>query len=360
MNYFYFIFFAILFCIHTEILFAQGSEVFNKFMPYEAKNILNVEKQEGFDVTIQHYDLLEKIFKKIDISIILPENYTKQHALGTCMAISKVLEKDFGFMYTPTRLLSEGMQNHTLDCNYNSVILYSALAKQRKLPVSLILSPGHMFIRWNLPDGTYFNYETTSSVEMQDKEYIEQFHISDFAINNKIFMAPLNDEQAWATSFSEMSCFLDEKEPDKQLKLCDKSLECNSNYVNAWVNKGVSYFYKKDKKALDCFKKAIAIDSTNYKPYFSLGICYSRQKDSKNAISYFTKSIHFNPNDPDIYINRADEYLNLNKVDEAMADFEKASENMNKFTLLGFLSDYVKLRILEQRIMEMYVKLHEK
>ena len=47
--------------------------------------------------------------------------------------------------------------------------------------------------------------------------------------------------------------------------------------------------------AIMCFKKSIEIDPELPSPYYNLSCVYSIKKDLKNALKFFQKAIHLNP-----------------------------------------------------------------
>ena len=217
-----------------------------------------------------------------------------------------------------------------------------------------------MFIRWHLPDGTHFNYETTQTIEITDDEYISYFNISQHALSSKMYMTPLTDKQIIATNYVEIACSFTDSEFAKQLELCDKSLMNYNNYVNAWLTKGEIFALQNNfDEAITCFNKVLELDSLNYRTFDYIGSLYSRQNKSTDAITHFTKAISCNPNDPQPYMHRAEEYLKIDNVDDAMADFESATSFLNEFTIFKFLVNYIKLTELEQKIMEAYLKKYD-
>ncbi|MEM8556796.1 MAG: hypothetical protein AAGG50_03030 [Bacteroidota bacterium] len=57
-----------------------------------------------------------------------------------------------------------------IDCDLGAM-LYIAIAQRENIPLSFVDVPGHNFIRWNLIDGTYINWDTNDASVYADDEY---------------------------------------------------------------------------------------------------------------------------------------------------------------------------------------------
>lgn len=65
---------------------------------------------------------------------------------------------------------------HVVDCDIASFI-YLAVAEEMKYPVFLVEMPTHNFVRWEMKDGTYINFETMDGMETNDAYYLEKWNI---------------------------------------------------------------------------------------------------------------------------------------------------------------------------------------
>lgn len=341
--------------ILLSVLF--GSDCINaqNVIKYDAFTALDIEKQEGFRVTDTSYNKLREIYAKMDESVLIPEPLSKEQALAACREMSRILEENFGIKYGITMLLSEGLRNNQLDCNFYSVVLCTYL-KSKKQRAEVLITPGHMFLRWYYSDSLYINYETTTGVEHSDNDYISNFHISETAIKNNLYMKPLSPSQILACAYIDMSCkFL--SNTVKQRALLNKSLKLFPNLVMAMGNLAhCSVAEGKTGEAISIMNKAIRLDSLNYVTYQQAGKIYRYAKKYSEAINYFTKGIELNPEDPQSYVYRSNCYLDINNVDAAMGDFEKGAELLKSDDIFKFLFDYICYHALEDRIMDAYLK----
>lgn len=95
----------------------------------------------------------------------------------------------------------------------------------------------------------------------------------------------------------------------------------SATYYNC---QGIGYVRKKDfENAIECFNKAIELDSQNPYPYLNLGIVYKRKKDYDLAIKNLQKAIELDPDLQEAYTNFIDIY-------QAQGDLEKANEYSHK------------------------------
>jgi tetratricopeptide (TPR) repeat protein len=327
-----------------------------EFKNYDAFVALDMEKKEGFPVPDSIYKRLNEIIKALD-SISFNNVTDRENALNICLSISNVLENRFGIYYENTYLLSEGLRNNHLDCNYFSILFYTVLKKHSQ-NAALVISPGHMFLRWYYNGNTYLNYETTENKAITDSEYIELFGISSLAIKNNLYMKPLTWAQEIAVGYLDMSNACGESQTLKQKTILNKALKLFPNLVMAY--NGLAYTAvteNKTNEAISYLNKAIALDTLNYITYQWAGRIYQKAGQYNEALKYFTKGIQHNTIDPQSYIYRSRCYLEMDKVEEAMADFDKGSDLLKNGEFFKFLFDYLSLKNLEDKIMEKYIEI---
>lgn len=77
-------------------------------------------------------------------------------------------------------------------------------------------------------------------------------------------------------------------------------------------------------RAIDNLRK-VSIDSPDYQRVnYNLGVCYFQKSRFKKALYYFDKSVQKDSTDVDFLINRAFTKLELQDIDGACNDFERA------------------------------------
>lgn len=152
-------------------------------------------EHELFPVSQKHYEQIDKI---IDIVIDKLEKKKKiikwkkeiewARAFATMSIISSALEETIYKQYDgELYFLADGINRKRLDCQ-TLVTIYMGIAEIMKLPLSSVIipgQPGHIFVRWQMKDGQYLNWDPVSSVMPERDEYfIMKWHIKkeDFII----------------------------------------------------------------------------------------------------------------------------------------------------------------------------------
>ena len=80
-------------------------------------------------------------------------------------------------------------------------------------------------------------------------------------------------------------------------------------------------------KALECLKQAQAINPNSADLYFYYGILYKNQKDYRNAVISNLRSLEYESEQPDIYLNLSDCYYHINEYEKALQCCENAMTN---------------------------------
>ncbi|PWJ44051.1 tetratricopeptide repeat protein [Sediminitomix flava] len=107
--------------------------------------------------------------------------------------------------------------------------------------------------------------------------------------------------------------------------LLDEAIKIDSSEPKYYLAKGASLFSLHEyNKALGCFDKALALDSTNYKPFFNIGNIHRVNNNPKAAFDAYTKAIQLNSEVSDIYLNRALSAVDLGENKQAIIDFNQA------------------------------------
>lgn len=137
-----------------------------------------------FPVSQKNYEQIDKI---IDIVIDKLEKKKKiikwedeiewARAYATMGIISSVLEETVYRQYDgKLYFLADGINRKRLDCQTLATI-YMGIAEIMKLPLSSVIipgEPGHMFVRWQMKDGQYLNWDPVSSITPERDEYYEK------------------------------------------------------------------------------------------------------------------------------------------------------------------------------------------
>jgi tetratricopeptide (TPR) repeat protein len=178
---------------------------------------------------------ISKIQKEIGVEK-LPKDYSPDKVISIFESIDSTL-KDLGFSYKKTDFLNEGLKSKKLDCNDYSVI-YKAIGEVLGLPIFMVASPGHMFVRWdaggehdalnknnpvNIGD---INWETTGGFEMDDLEYASRSKIPLESLKKRGFLQNLSNERSLSLAHYEKGHYhMSKGEYKKSILDFEKSIE---------------------------------------------------------------------------------------------------------------------------------------
>ncbi|WP_299042130.1 transglutaminase family protein [uncultured Tateyamaria sp.] len=96
------------------------------------------------------------------------------------------------------KLLSDYIQDRRGNC-ITMPFLFVILGQRLGLDVTPAMAPLHVFVKFTVDQGVTHNLETTSGAgRARDQHYRELLPITDAAIANGVFLAPLNAEQSVA------------------------------------------------------------------------------------------------------------------------------------------------------------------
>lgn len=235
----------------SELLkIAEGEKVFNikeaNFIVEDAY-YENTGKIENFDKTIQQIVLFLNC-KMEEFGYERNSNLAKNLMLYRFFADTLVIqsknlhhlpikydfndyrgEKDWSKMFVEKLLRTNTGQCHSLP------LLYLILAKEIGAEAQLAYSPNHTYIKFKDDNGNWHNVELTNGMLTTDAFILQSGYIKAEALQNKIYMQPLTDQQLLSHCLSGMAqgyikkyCYDSFVE-----EVVDKSLELDPNNIHA-------------------------------------------------------------------------------------------------------------------------------
>ncbi len=121
-------------------------------------------------------------------------------------------------------------------------------------------------------------------------------------------------------------------DPDKALEYLNKAISLDSNYADAYGNRGLAWDDKGNyDKAISDYNKAIELSPGNAKAYCNRGVIWHDKGNYDKAISDFNKAIELNPGEAPAYYNRGITWGKKGNYDKAILDFNKAIELNPKY-----------------------------
>ncbi|MDP3758807.1 MAG: tetratricopeptide repeat protein, partial [Candidatus Daviesbacteria bacterium] len=323
-----------------------------------AREILDLEKEAGFDVLPFHYRTLDSLIneaktgnfcnhspqtskqsfasrsqkrllkrgqmkakKEVHLDSVAEES-KKEQALSNLKNISKIIRMS-NFLYSndPDILFHEALETKKMN-SYNCLALYLEIAEKTGLPITAKKSGDHCFIEYEL-DSEIFGWEPAFGTEQDEKLYQK------LEKNKNIIQ--LDKEKFLGIEYRTIGISLYKKEKcGKAMEYIIKSM--NANITEARTNKYEGDVYKclgKDEKALDSYNYAIKFEENFLEAYIARGEMLYKKGKLSETLEDYNKAIELSPDNPELYKTRGDILIkiseNKNKK-KAEQDYEKALE----------------------------------
>jgi regulator of sirC expression with transglutaminase-like and TPR domain len=122
--------------------------------------------------------------------------------------------------------------------------LFLILGKKMEIDVVASTAPLHIFVRFKDDlTGDVWNVETTNGGNpARNVWYVQQFGISEDAIRNGVFLKNLTNKETISLMLMEVEqYYIERKEYEKALEICDLALKYYPNYAYALARKGNAY-----------------------------------------------------------------------------------------------------------------------
>lgn len=104
-----------------------------------------------------------------------------------------------------------------------------------------------------------------------------------------------------------------------------RALRVDSNFVDAWNNLGVAYYYYGYvDSAIFCFKKALELNPDHPEVHNNIAFIMDASKQYEFAISHYQKAIRLKPNYVTAMVNLGDTYFHIKDYDSARRIWETA------------------------------------
>ena len=112
------------------------------------------------------------------------------------------------------------------------------------------------------------------------------------------------------------------KQYEASAVVLQKATESDKENPIAFNNLGLTFFEKEDyREAMDAFTKAIELKPTAVH-YNNRGLASYYINLKEDAIKDFDTALSIDNSDPTVYYNRGNVYLNKNRFDRAINDYE--------------------------------------
>ncbi|MFH1052292.1 MAG: tetratricopeptide repeat protein [bacterium] len=290
-------------------------------------NVINIEKEAGYEIPDSVLVLLDNILKKASENIKTKQQYTKKEALKILQQISDI-HKELGIrtkLHLHGDLFVNGLIEKKFDCG-NYVLTYLGIAEILKLPLYAVEAPGHIFLHFRCKNNDSLYWETLYSCEKDRKHYIEHHHINETSIKSGYYLRDLSIDDVISSRLVTIATkFRESKDFDNALKFDKKAIILNSKNISAFLGLGITYMEMKNyNQAKEYFNRTIELNNDWSTIYSNLGVLNQSQKMYDSALYYFDKSINIDSNDYVVFHNRSNVYILLGEFEKALIDINKA------------------------------------
>ncbi len=238
--------------------------------------------------------------------------------------------------------------------------LYLTLAERLGFPLSGVMAPMHVFVRYTSGDTT-INMEMEKNGEnLPDSHYIEKYRVPQTESIKSIYMKNLSKRQFLGVLLINLSSeYGIHRRYEPALRASKKALEINPNFAEAWIALGIvceyngkpdeaiqacrkgleinpdsaegwralGAAYGADRKlddAIRAFKKVLDIDPGSAHAWYNLGLAYTRQREFDRAVEAYRKALHINPQYVEAWNNLGVAYAHQGKDPAAIRAYKKA------------------------------------
>ncbi|MDJ0761953.1 MAG: tetratricopeptide repeat protein [Myxococcota bacterium] len=262
--------------------------VAHQILDIEQEHIENILAAKNYQILDSIIDAAFDVFQDIDTQ----GKTTKDNARLVLHQIHALL-LELGFEYEEKQLICFGLRTKRINCDGFSA-LYLAVGEALDLPIQMVRAPVHTFVRWQMSEDDYVNWETTKGVEKDDAYYILNHDIA---------------EESLGTG---------------ALKSLDVQKNRDQILANAYVNSGVEWLKKCNQEmAILRFKQAIKRDPSYETPYYNLGLIHFRNGQLEEAIGWCKRALEKNPNHLRSHAVLKTIYSELNRFDHSQKHFAK-------------------------------------
>lgn len=246
---------------------------------------------------------------------------------------------------------------YTVDCDL-SAYLFLAIGEANNLPFFLVEVPNHFFIRYQIADSVYLNWDTNSANVFTDSDYKKGLSpttsksFSDERAKEKNYLTNYSDKEIKGYHFERVAGYSirnhQYQKAKEQIELAIKyrpysitaketlgeiyillSIEClekGNNFQSEIYLKKALQFCPKEQQWYDIISNI----------HNSIGYDKIKDLDFKSATKYFEKAIHYKPNNGYAYDNMSYCLIRLGDMKAGKIYFEKAIETGNNNKAYSF------------------------
>ena len=312
---------------------AQDS-VINEKVHY-AFELLDLEKEAGFNVRSSHYQNLDSLVNELGKYIHIggvDANSKRTQVVNNLESIDLTLKKN-NFIYDDNTdlLFYEALKTKNLN-SFHFLVLYLEVASKKNFTIDPMKAGEHFFASYPLDSLNSVNWETTFGIEQSENLYKK------LAKDNKK-VKNLTKDEFLSREYRTIVFFLNKnKQFKKSIEYFNKVIEINPLDPLTYKYLGDSYGVLGDKNnSLGNYDLAIGLDPQFTQAYLCRGNIFCKKDKLEKALGDYNKAIELAPENPEFYKIRGDIHSLIyrktedilsekRKPKQAQKDYEKALE----------------------------------
>ena len=206
--------------------------------------------------------------------------------------------------------------------------LYLSLSERLGLPIYPVLTPTHIFVRYD--DGNVkINIETVKlGAHVTDAKYILNKKISESSLGKQLYLKNITKKQFVATMINKRGNYYfyvlrDYKKAYEDFETANEVLKSPESYYNLST---IFLAQKQYDRAIKPLMTSVALDENFWLGWANLSKCYQEMGKFNEAIIYCNKAIMLSDNPANLYVIRASCYLKISELDKAIEDYNRVQE----------------------------------
>ncbi len=194
---------------------------------------------------------------------------------------------------------------YVLDCDTSSIV-YVAVAEAVGFELHLVDLPDHMFVRWELSDGTHVNWDTNDAEEVSDKEYAKDYRLGKKIRRQKVYLSSMTKDEAKGYGYFLRSARWEEKErEEKAISDLQKAGELYSQSTQ--VKAELAWLYatadcatvEQRKSSVKLAQAALDLEPTCAEFWDALAAAHGANGDFESAVKEAGKAMKYAETDKD-------------------------------------------------------------
>jgi tetratricopeptide (TPR) repeat protein len=192
---------------------------------------------------------------------------------------------------------------YIIDCDISSFI-YIGVADALGFDLRLVDLPDHMFVRWELPDGSHLNWDTNDAAVVPDEEYASDYNLGKQLRGQRVYLSSMTRREAEGFAYYLRATRFELRDQEeraiadleKARELYPQSTQARSEL--AWLYATVpGVDAARRKAAIDLAKSAVDLEPKVGDFWDSLAAAHAANGDFKRAVACASRAEKLADND---------------------------------------------------------------